>query len=127
MNGERQPGKEQIMPVKQFLDRPIHRLTPSVRQSSRRRRPVKRSLDRPIHRLWGLARKLGVLTVLLVAFIINAYAQSVSSSPPTRPPSIHPRATPEIATGSVISAFLLSGGGLLLLADRIRRKKSINP
>ncbi|MBV8129682.1 MAG: hypothetical protein JO114_18695 [Planctomycetaceae bacterium] len=33
-------------------------------------------------------------------------------------------AVPEIATGAAISAFLLAGGSLLLLSDRIRKKKS---
>jgi hypothetical protein len=30
---------------------------------------------------------------------------------------------PEIAVGAGISAFVLAGGGLLLLADRLRGKK----
>ena len=32
-------------------------------------------------------------------------------------------AVPEIAVGAGISAFVLAGGGLLLLADRLRGKK----
>jgi hypothetical protein len=35
-----------------------------------------------------------------------------------------PPGAPEIATGAAISAFLLAGGSLLLLSDRIRKKKS---
>ena len=33
------------------------------------------------------------------------------------------RHVPEIAVGAGISAFVLAGGGLLLLADRLRGKK----
>ena len=34
-----------------------------------------------------------------------------------------PPGVPEIAVGAGISAFVLAGGGLLLLADRLRGKK----
>jgi hypothetical protein len=62
----------------------------------------------------AVTRRFGLLTFLLVGLAANAYAQT----------RITPRTgVPEIAVGAGISAFVLAGGGLLLLADRLRGKK----
>jgi hypothetical protein len=62
---------------------------------------------------FAVTRRFGLLAFLLVGLAANAYAVG-----PTAVPRV-----PEIAVGAGISAFVLAGGGLLLLADRLRGKK----
>ncbi len=65
----------------------------------------------------AVTRRFGLLAFLLLGLAASAYAQSLGITAPARP------AVPEIAVGAGISAFVLAGGGLLLLADRLRGKK----
>ena len=67
----------------------------------------------------AVTRRFGLLAFLLIGLAANAYAEL---GPNTVPPNAVPQA-PEIAVGAGISAFVLAGGGLLLLADRLRGKK----
>ncbi len=77
--------------------------------------------------LIGLAAIAIGLVAIAIGLAASAYAQQdvaevssvvVGSSVPL------PRSgVPEIAVGAGISAFVLAGGGLLLLADRLRGKK----
>jgi hypothetical protein len=68
------------------------------------------------------------LAAISIGLAAIAYAQQdvaavssvvVGPNGPLRPRS----GVPEIAVGAGISAFVLAGGGLLLLADRLRGKK----
>ena len=78
----------------------------------------KHKVDTPMSSLVSVKRGFGLLAFLLLGLAADAYAQSTNV-----PPFAH-RGTPEIAVGAGISAFVLAGGGLLLLADRLRRKKN---
>ncbi len=77
--------------------------------------------------LIGLAAITIGLAAIAIGLAASAYAQqdvaevsSVGVGPSV--PLFHP-SVPEIAVGAGISAFVLAGGGLLLLADRLRGKK----
>ena len=78
--------------------------------------------------LIGLAAIATGLAAIAIGLAASAYAQQevaeVSSVAVGRNGPIlrHP-GVPEIAVGAGISAFVLAGGGLLLLADRLRGKK----
>ncbi len=70
----------------------------------------------------AVTRRIGLLALLLLGLAASAYAQD----PPTTTTTTAANAvhhTPEIAVGAGISAFVLAGGGLLLLADRLRGMK----
>lgn len=81
----------------------------------------------------AVTRRIGLLAVplvLLVGFAVYAYAQSQQAIQNANEHASflrHARGNapgvPEIAVGAGISAFVLAGGGLLLLADRLRGKK----
>ena len=70
----------------------------------------------------AVTRRFGLLAVLLVGFAANAYADP-GGIPNHGEGKKDPPGVPEIAVGAGISAFVLAGGGLLLLADRLRGKK----
>ncbi len=66
------------------------------------------------------------LAAIAIGLAANAYAEAGSSSSVSTVSSVPPNAhsaVPEIAVGAGISAFVLAGGGLLLLAYRLRGKK----
>ncbi len=67
------------------------------------------------------------LAAIIIGLAASAYAeQDVAevSSVVVGPSVPRPRSgVPEIAVGAGISAFVLAGGGLLLLADRLRGMK----
>ena len=69
----------------------------------------------------AVTRRFGPLAFLLVGLAASAYAQP-NALTTTTAPNARPH-VPEIAVGAGISAFVLAGGGLLLLADRLRGKK----
>jgi hypothetical protein len=69
----------------------------------------------------AVTRRFGLLAFLLVGLAANAFAQPGQGLPP--PGQAKKQVAPEIAVGAGISAFVLAGGGLLLLADRLRGKK----
>jgi hypothetical protein len=77
----------------------------------------------------AVTRRFGLLAFLLVGLAANAYAQSAaaianaSDNASFKRGDPPPSGVPEIAVGAGISAFVLAGGGLLLLADRLRGKK----
>ena len=73
----------------------------------------KHQIATPISGYGAVTRRIGLLAVLLVGFAANAYAKDKDKK----------NDRPEIAVGAGISAFVLAGGGLLLLADRLRGKK----
>jgi hypothetical protein len=70
-----------------------------------------------VHRLMSgflvFTCRCALLAFVLVVLAANAYTQTSSTA-------VHK--VPEIAVGAGIGAFVLAGGGLLLLADRLRRK-----
>ena len=70
----------------------------------------------------AVTRRFGLLAVLLVGFAANAYADPGGIPNPGKGKK-DPPGVPEIAVGAGIGAFVLAGGGLLLLADRLRGKK----
>ena len=85
----------------------------------------------PMSWLRQLAREIGVVSVLSISLIGNAYGGNGTGQNGTGQNGTgqngtgqNGNAVPEIATGAAISAFLLAGGSLLLLSDRIRKKKS---
>jgi hypothetical protein len=76
--------------------------------------------------LIGLASIAIGLAAIAIGLAASADAQAGSSSSVSTVSSVPPNAhsaVPEIAVGAGISAFVLAGGGLLLLADRLRGKK----
>ncbi len=73
-------------------------------------------------RLRGLTRKLGCLTIVLVAFAGTAYADGGEGGD-HGDNGTHSVAAPEFGTSSAVTACLLAAGGLLLLADRARRSQ----
>ena len=76
--------------------------------------------------LIGLAAITIGLAAIAIGLAANAYAEAGSSSSVSTVSSVPSNAysaVPEIAVGAGISAFVLAGGGLLLLADRLRGKK----
>ncbi len=80
----------------------------------------KHKVDTPMSGYRAVTRRIGLLAFLLLGLAADAYAQVVLG--PT-PPGVPHSAVPEIAVGAGISAFVLAGGGLLLLADRLRGTK----
>ncbi|MBV8129965.1 MAG: hypothetical protein JO114_20135 [Planctomycetaceae bacterium] len=73
-----------------------------------------------------VTRRFGLLAFLLIGLAADAYAQSVEAEAHASDNASFKRfkrGAPEIAVGAGISAFVLAGGGLLLLADRLRGKK----
>ena len=77
----------------------------------------------PMSWLRQLAREIGVVSVLSISLIGNAYGGGGNQGNQGNQGGGY-NSVPEIATGAAISAFLLAGGSLLLLSDRIRKKKS---
>ena len=77
--------------------------------------------------LIGLAAIAIGLAAIAIGLAANAYAQQdvaeVSSVVVPNVPMLRHPGVPEIAVGAGIGAFVLAGGGLLLLADRLRGKK----
>ena len=81
----------------------------------------------PMSWLRQLAREIGIVSVLSISLIGNAYGGNDNGNGndgQNNGNQYGKNAVPEIATGAAISAFLLAGGSLLLLSDRIRKKKS---
>lgn len=81
----------------------------------------------PMSWLRQLAREIGIVSVLSISLIGNAYGgidNGKGNDGQNNGNQYGKNAVPEIATGAAISAFLLAGGSLLLLSDRIRKKKS---
>ena len=72
----------------------------------------------------AVTRRFGLLAFLLVGLAASAYAQSDEAIYNANDHASFKRGVPEIAVGAGISAFVLAGGGLLLLADRLRGKKT---
>ena len=83
----------------------------------------KHKVDASMSGYRAVTRRISLLAFLLVGFAATAYAQT-RSPVTTSPVAVTSRnVVPEIAVGAGISAFVLAGGGLLLLADRLRGKK----
>ncbi len=76
-------------------------------------------IDKTISGIWAVTRRSGCLALLIVGFAAHAHADDDKDKD-----HHHHKGAPEIATGAAITAALLAGGGLLLLADRFRRKQS---
>jgi len=76
----------------------------------------KHQVDKPIPVYRSVTRSVGLLAFLLLGFAANGYA-----NPGSAPGQV--KHAPEIAVGAGIGAFVVVGGGLLLLADRLRGKK----
>jgi len=92
----------------------------------------KRYGNSPTSWLRQLAREIGVVSVLSISLIGNAYGGLDNGKGNGGQNNGHGNGggggggggAPEIATGAAISASLLAGASLLLLSDRIRKKKS---
>ena len=94
----------------------------------------KRYGNSPTSWLRQLAREIGVVSVLSISLIGNAYGghDNGGGNGGHNNGNGHGNGgggggggvAPEIATGAAISASLLAGASLLLLSDRIRKKKS---
>ena len=91
----------------------------------------KHKVDTPMSGLLAVKRG-SVVTSLLIGLVaavavgLAAVSYAVLDPITVHPNAVHPNAVhyvPEIAVGAGISAFVLAGGGLLLLADRLRGKK----
>ena len=65
----------------------------------------------------------GIATLSSSATASGSYGQAAIGQVLAVGPMPVPSSVPEIAVGAGISAFVLAGGGLLLLADRLRGKK----
>jgi len=78
----------------------------------------KRLINTPRSSFWVVTRSTGLLAFLLVGFAASAHADNDKNKE---------HHAPEIATGAAIGAFVLAGGGLLLLADRLRGRKKTKP
>jgi hypothetical protein len=89
----------------------------------------KHQVDTPMSGFWAVTRRIACLVLLPVAFAGSAYAQQGqgngqgSNGQGSDGQGQGHQVAPEIATGAAITASLLAGGGLLLLADRLRGKK----
>ena len=92
----------------------------------------KHKVDTPMSGLLAVKRGFVAAFLLIglasiaIGLAASADAQTGSSSSVSTVSSVPPNAhsaVPEIAVGAGISAFVLAGGGLLLLADRLRGKK----
>jgi hypothetical protein len=99
----------------------------------------KHQVDTPMSGFWAVTRRIACLGLFLVAFAGSAYARgndngngnaqgngngNAQGNDNGNDNGNGHRVAPEIATGAAITASLLAGGGLLLLADRLRGKKS---
>jgi hypothetical protein len=79
-------------------------------------------------RTWTLAKRLAMLAILVAGMTVTVYAQNGGNNNNQGGNNNNQGGTgthhaPEIALGAGISAIALAGGGLLLLADRLRAKK----
>jgi hypothetical protein len=87
----------------------------------------KHQVDTPMSGFWAVKRGSVMAFLLmglaaLASIVLAAFAYA-KLDPNTASPNAVAGNVPEIAVGAGISAFVLAGGGLLLLADRLRGKK----
>ena len=91
----------------------------------------KHQVDTPMSGFWAVKRGsvmafllMGLAALASIVLAAFAYAKlDPKLDPSTASPNAVAGNVPEIAVGAGISAFVLAGGGLLLLADRLRGKK----
>jgi hypothetical protein len=78
-----------------------------------------------LSRTQSLAKRIAMLAFLIAGMTVTAFAQGGNSQGQNNNDqgTHNSHSVPEIAVGAGISAVALAGGGLLLLADRMRARK----